>query len=547
MRSVTPFGLLVWSVTALVAAAPARADTDIDTIYEQIKRLEGRMPVPEPVGATRVGRFNARTGMFQGRRSRIEYHYFRGKPRRFTVYPQVDVNGVQAVLTFRLTRNRTTRIRVVANGVRRTAVPGRSRISVNIGRARYARWTLRAGQHTVSDGLRIARPPVVGAGAFVIEAIPVAIVYEPPQPANPVLQNRATHTRTQEIGTRIQTALTHETATTTFSTTPEFATTGRLEAGMRALSQGLAAVKDERARAAAKGLNSIAGVLGKAERSEEGVVASVRNDALEVRMARTDACVTNDRLGPGAGDKIVVLQTARVVWVDDGTRTRLALLGADYAGCKSIRGFQRSLTDIVLRGAKTCLPDTPATRRGDFESGPQPLRPCRNGMSADTIKGLLALDPFVAGGASVQLPRGRYRRCQGIIGTTERTYSVQVTNEQTQTSTKTTVLTDDFSKSLLSFIGLGPSETKRVTTTISTSSSTSFRTGSTVETKVVIEGSPAGTDLIDVFYDRIFGTFALQPVVSPVAPMALGGNPGSDPSRGKRRAHASAAQTFCPG
>src|SRR5262249_2773539 len=58
---------------------------------------------------------------------------------------------------------------------------GATSLSVNVRRAKRVNWTLTAGTATVSDTLNINRPGVLGAGVFTLGALPISLLYEPPQ------------------------------------------------------------------------------------------------------------------------------------------------------------------------------------------------------------------------------------------------------------------------------------------------------------------------------------------------------------------------------
>jgi hypothetical protein len=252
--------------------------------------------------------------------------------------------------------------------------------------------------------------------------------------------------------------------------------------------------------------------LGGAEETKQKVTHSVRQNALEIRLVRTTGCETAGRKGPGASDVIVYLEGVRMVWIDDGQRTKLALLGAEGIGCKRVSVLREALAR--LRGPAApraiCL-DRPAA--ANAQAGAAAQQRC-NAMSARTIQGLLDQDPFVAGGAQAHLAADRFERQQAIISdpgvTVTNSFAVHVEKDDLNASSRSTVTTDDYSKSWLSFAGIGPTETKRVVSTMTATSSTSFRNGQTVATSVRIEGPPPGTDRIDVYYDRVFGTLAFR-------------------------------------
>lgn len=177
--------LVLFAACQLASVSPARADS-LHEIYEQLKDEEARIDAPQPVGAGRVGRFDVRSGEFRGPRTTVRFERDgNGKPRRIETRPVLRINGVRARLIFDF-RNVvfTGSVTLTVNRVQRVLPAGRTRrVSVDIGRARSARWRITTMQGLeVSDAVNIRRPNIVGAGAFTLQAVPVAVLYEPPSP-----------------------------------------------------------------------------------------------------------------------------------------------------------------------------------------------------------------------------------------------------------------------------------------------------------------------------------------------------------------------------
>jgi hypothetical protein len=182
-------------VSGLVPAA--RADTQQE-IYNRIKNLEGRFNAPEPVGRATVGTFDVRTGEFTGKRSEVQFHTPPGsrKPVRTEITPALDINGVRARVRFKLLHLLFTgAVTITVNGHTQVPPAGTEAVSIGVGRARKVSWSITTSQGVeVMDKARIVRPRIVGAGVFTLQAVPVAVLYEPPPPADPALtQQRLLH------------------------------------------------------------------------------------------------------------------------------------------------------------------------------------------------------------------------------------------------------------------------------------------------------------------------------------------------------------------
>src|SRR3954453_10507847 len=177
---IIPALVLAALVAPVATSPPARADTapvSLAEAYRQIKDAERSIPVPTPEATTNVGTFDAATGEFDGLATEIVV--FHGKPTR--IVPQIFVNAVNSTLVFGIV-HATQSVRVSVAGVGTAfARAGATSVSIDVGRLDGVRWTIRSGTKAHPDELKIDRPSVIGAGAFTIRALPVAVVYDSPQ------------------------------------------------------------------------------------------------------------------------------------------------------------------------------------------------------------------------------------------------------------------------------------------------------------------------------------------------------------------------------
>ena len=226
----------------------------------------------------------------------------------------------------------------------------------------------------------------------------------------------------------------------------------------------------------------------------------------------------------GISDGYIFLENAQLVWLYADGRMSIALLGARAKGCKYVSTLAEALGTLRHQQSKAtpdiCL-NVPARVGPSHETaaaaGAAGHR-CRSGLDIPTLNALLALDPFVAAGPQAPLPADRFEP-DGIPELfadnldIPQTVENSVTAEDTHTLTNSKITTTDTSKSFLSFVGIGPSTTQRVVTTITSSSATSFRTGRIVTTSALIEGPPPESDRFLVFFDRLFGTFVFKTLI----------------------------------
>ncbi len=472
---------------------PIGLSQDLERAYRQIKDLEGHFPIPTPYATVKVGVFDVATGRFDGLVSTTEMHppdELHRRPYRVTLPAVREVNAVHVGLVFEV-RNSPGGFQVTANGVT-TASTGQESIEVNVASASLVNWTIRAGAKTHSDKLLLQRPPIIGAGAFTVPALPIAIVYEPPQDAQRL--NRASYSVATSIGNTMSTSLHHEQSVTRPAHT-DFDDVMRLKQGMEAIAFGLDKAKAvfPGAGEMAAGLRGVAGALGTASATWTQGTAVTEDHRLAMRDAAQTTSLTGEHEGPGVGDRIIYLKDARLVWLAESGKLRLALLGYSSVARETVRLLKAELQEITS-GA--------------------PVGP-RTGHDRATIEALLALDPFVAGGPRALLPPPRFwlegtREGSGGTDVIEWTHEVQ-TGDLTASATFGSQ-TEDYHAGLLGFVGIGAPETKSLKVTGTHTSSNQVAQG--LEVKVSVELHAQGLEhwAIEAWYDRVFGTFAFREV-----------------------------------
>jgi hypothetical protein len=224
-------------------------------------------------------------------------------------------------------------------------------------------------------------------------------------------------------------------------------------------------------------------------------------------------------------DGYVFLENARLVWLYANGRMSVALLGAQADGCKYVSTLGKALTTLLrerprIQAKGICLnrPTRAAPSSIDVVRAAAPGQLCRSGLDIPTIKALLALDPFVAGGPQTPMRAERFKPRDPpelFVDNLDVPVAVQqsLTVEDTHAKTESKITTTDTSESFLSFAGIGPDTTERIVGTVASSSATTFRTNTTVTTSALIQGPPPGSDRFRVYFDRLFGTFAFQTVL----------------------------------
>jgi hypothetical protein len=466
--------LALGAVLVAVGTTPALAETPSEAAT-QIRQIEdsGAFTPPTPHANYTVGTFNAATGSFSGTVTRdvcaYDYEFRRvicepGPP------PKVTVNGVHVGFTVRW-QNASGSVTVTVNGKSKTVSSGNGQATIEIGRAREAGWRIVANGRSFEDAVVLDRPSVVGAGVFTINALPIGIAYEPPQDPGKLNNNRYTRVTTTA------TTLSSSFQTSLSTTVPKATSTGSYVS----LAEGLGGAVPGPAGSA---LKSIASIVGRTQGDVTTAQASGSTTAITVQLEDARSCTTGDHIGPGGGDKIVYLKNARVVWLDNGKQTYLALLGSSGSSCVSVNSL-------------------------------------KNGTSvfdAATAQSLLAVDPLAGGGANMLLPSSRYTLIREIDldpTTTNNPDTDRHTESQwsslgtTSASTKTT--TDTLKAGLLAFLGVGPAQSQTTAFSISASNSRIEGTGTSVTTEATLRTLTLGASTtINAYYDKAFGTVVYQ-------------------------------------
>ena len=174
---------------ALAACGPGGDVAERDTeqavlaqlLYDDLRDVEELFPVPATSQTIQVGAFHAATGTFSGLTSTEQVEYILGKPRRITLPASATIDAVNARLRFTFPSRGTRPIRIHIDGRLYVVPSGRTSYTINVGKARSVPWRIESGTRRFSDRLEIRRPGVIGVGAFTVEALPVAVLYEPPQ------------------------------------------------------------------------------------------------------------------------------------------------------------------------------------------------------------------------------------------------------------------------------------------------------------------------------------------------------------------------------
>jgi hypothetical protein len=347
-------------------------------------------------------------------------------------------------------------------------------------------------ERSFAESVFFDRPPTLGC--FTLEALPVAISYEPPGSGS-----SQTFLTSQQLGNVIRSFSGTESSSTKPVATP-FSRVNDMIDLMKGVGQavsGAASVIPALAPMAGvgQGLQTASSILNAAWGSSETVETnsfSVTNEhTLEVNVTNSSSLQTSAHLGPGKGDYIQFLRKPVFVWLaaTDPWTSQLYL-------SVSLLGFEALGTHTAEDLRDPAFPFLAA--------GPRKL--------------LLALDPLTPEYQQAH-PSGETGRLVKLPystsfsgGTQIETYQRTITQSDIRTETTSRNVTTTEVGGFLSFVATNVPQTGTKSMTSTHGGSKGVSVGNTVEVKVTLASAVGEYLEIETHYDRKFGTFAFVSV-----------------------------------
>jgi hypothetical protein len=405
------------------------------------------------------------------------------------------------------------------------------------------------GHDPITVAFFVLRPPVVGMGAFTIPALPMAIVYAPPQTQQ--LKNVASYSDTETLTRTVTSAITSSTSTKTVQAysaadliakvagaiTAVAAVVGTGGAGAaggasiagalselgEALTGGSKSASDSTADATKQVSGELSlvsdilnGVDGSPPPSETSLSASESDQSLTITLTQLSQYQSAAQLGPGAGDRIVYMPNVRVVWMAVNGEVGIVVLGYDKVTSNAVR-------DLVEERQRVAAGGSP-----DAEHG--------LGLDVAAIDSLLAQDPMApplltagvpsnvalrppAIGPPRFVPADPKERSGTSTGANGDQFSVtfESTTEDKEVTTTSHVNVEDAKPGGLGVLFGADDNVETTTTTTLTMSQTIDTKSDDKLTSTVTFFSTGLDDPYDSlnFYDYTFGTYAYLPPNSP--------------------------------
>jgi hypothetical protein len=479
---------LTLSLTTAACAADSEEDSfgsthqaTAITPYEQIRGLEDVFPIPEETAVIDVGTFNGTTGEFTGLVTTTEIRIGpNGKPYVKTTVPSRDVGAIRTILRFHGPAGAT----VNAGGTIAQIPSGQTQVDVDVGRKAPVNWSIQSGSKSYSDKLNITRRALLAAGAFRVEAVPVAVVYAPSQP--PAGIARAVFGQQQSNRTSLRLTNEHSSLDRTedYVGADQFLQDLGNLAGLLELAQipGAGAVQNV--------TGSLDGLMPSMTVVESVQIKDGTDVSAEVTINYGQQFEPSLTTGPGAADLVVMLRDVELAYVMLEGQVKWTILGA--------QGVEHY--DVTTLSADLDL----------LEAGVDPSL-TTSGLSRITVESLLALDPFVGIGSTAFLDPGRFTaqlNIGGINGNGSMSMSTTTSNSTTTSETTTSTRTVDVDPgSIVRLLGLGDESHESTSLSIGRAAGTSTTT--TTSSSIAYTGV---TQLhkYQVFFDRVFGTFAAR-------------------------------------
>jgi len=461
-----------------------------NSVYSTFQGLSAKFPIPKPSATVKVGTWNAATNLFTY--AVPSYHKTIGEesgglkphPIMHTGREVTVINVYNLYLSFEVV-NGQGNLQVSIPGLPTVTAPSSNpnSVAINVGTLECVNsLTLKSGGRTfdlIRDLPLLIYRPLVGVGAFTLPALPIAIVYAPPQGS--LNKNTQTFSWSKSSGTTSQVSLSQQRVTA-----PQLALVragAEFQTDLKVASQVIGLLPAPAAEFA-KLLNlAAAGYSPPADTKTVDVTVSNQH-TLTVQDTTGNAVTTDPATGgPGSGDILCFLRNVRLVWFVDNGQLKLALIDFEGISLLTVHALQ-------TQGVQT-------------------------GLDPATIQALCNLDPLIAGPKAVLSPprftRPEPQNVQVGGGTSPYKYTVTHTVTQSDLETTTTVNQDVASagQSLPNY--LGPDATDdTVQVKLTQSSASGTTTGNTVSTELDLYSGPLEIYCVDLFYDTIFGTFAMQ-------------------------------------
>jgi hypothetical protein len=382
--------------------------------------------------------------------------------------------------------------------------------------------------------IAILRPPVLGVGAFTIPALPVGIIFAPPQGQQAKNINTFNDTVTTTTSTTVSVSNQDATKTAQAFTPGELAqnvnSTITQLAALSALLPGVATTAGPASlltvissliggqeqsfglgnllQLTGSGLTSfnnlLTGIAGQTSNSSTSSITTTTSNTLSISVTFSESYGSTASLGPGAGDRFIYFENVRAVWSNNNGDVGITVLGFDGVAAWDGSDLIADQQSLAAGGTAT-----------------------NTHLDANTLAMLLSLDPYYNSNPQFLPPRftplSPPNRSGG--GTSASGDAFSVTNESisdtSTTNTSQTINVTDVKPGFIPVL-LGSSNTETTTTvtatnTVTTDQKTDDKTSNTI---TFIQTSPTDRYNVNLYFDNLF-----QMLLAVEAPSATASTP----------------------
>jgi hypothetical protein len=366
--------------------------------------------------------------------------------------------------------------------------------------------------------IAILRPPVLGVGAFTIPALPVGIIFAPPQ--GQLAKNSNTFNDTVTTTTTTTVSVSNQNATKTAqaftpgelaqnvgSTITQLAALGALLPGVSTTAGPASLISvisslfggqnqsfglGDVLKLTGSGLTSfntiLTGIAGQITNSSTSSITTTTNNTLSVSVAFSETYGSTAGLGPGEGDRFIYFENVRAVWSNNNGDVGITVLGFD---------------GVAARDGSELIADQQALASGGTATF--------TNLDANTIAMLLSLDPYNTSNPLFLAPRFTPLSPPNVTGggTSSTGDAFSLTNENisdtSTTNTSQTINVTDVKPGFIPVLfGSGNSETTTTVTgtnTVTTDQKTDQKTSNVI---TFIQTSPTDTYDVNLYFDNLF-------------------------------------------
>lgn len=403
------------------------------------------------------------------------------------------------------------------------------------------------GHQQIQVQLFILRPPVVGIGVFTIPALPMTIVYAPPQGA--LHRNTATYADTQVVSRTVTTSISQDTSVKTVQAYSASDLIGKVEGAIATVAAvvaariapagdvsspattgavtspsvvtartvaALAAPDDQddtvtqALQAIQSGLNSVKTILDAVDDpigNMQQAVAVEDDSTLSLTVTQLSQYGSFDGLGPGVGDRIVYLSDVKVVWMAVDGEVGIHVLGAKTIGANAVADLLQEKARLEAKIPATLHLDIPtidALLSNDVIVAPRK-------RAIDAIAPRIAPPRFEPASPPGRTGTGT----SGDGDVFAASYDVGTGQKHVTTSSSTTI-TDNKPSWAAVLFGTDNIDTTTTATFVTTQTTDDTATDKTSTTITMVSTGLDDPYDISLFYDNLFGTYCVVDSDSPL-------------------------------